>query len=230
MFPKRPFWLVLCLLTVALAVGCSSSEPPAEEEPPPEAAAAPEPDVLQPGDEAEEPIDEDVPDPGYPVVEMQTNLGMLKIELYPDKAPKTVQNFIDYVNDGFYDGTIFHRVVPDFVIQGGGFTPDMNKKETRAPIENEADNGLRNLRGTICMARTNDPHSATSQFFINTKDNPPLDHQAPSLQGWGYAVFGKVTEGLEIVDQIEDVSTTTKDGYRNVPVDAVVIESARLVS
>jgi cyclophilin family peptidyl-prolyl cis-trans isomerase len=172
----------------------------------------------------------DIPAGVNPIVELRTNAGSIKLELYPDQAPKTVDNFLSYVRSGFYDGTIFHRVVPGFVIQGGGFTADMLKKDTQAPIENEADNGVRNLRGTICMARTNDPHSATSQFFINLEDNPPLDFRDRSMQGWGYAVFGKVIEGLDVVDSIEGVATTSVDHYQNVPIDAVVIESARIVS
>ena len=165
----------------------------------------------------------------YPVVEMQTSLGAIRLELYPDKAPITVDNFLDYVRDGFYDGTIFHRVVPGFVIQGGGFTADMTEKDTRAPIENEAHNGLLNSRGTICMARTPDPHSATSQFFINTVDNAALDFRDRTQRGFGYAVFGKVVEGLEVIDAIEKVDTTFVDGYDDVPREPVIIETARII-
>jgi cyclophilin family peptidyl-prolyl cis-trans isomerase len=164
------------------------------------------------------------------LVEMRTSLGTMKIELYPDEAPATVENFRRYVTEGFYDGTIFHRVIRGFMIQGGGFTPDMTEKENRAPIENEAANGLKNVRGTLAMARTGDPHSATSQFFINGKDNAFLDHTEPTMRGFGYAVFGKVVEGLEVLDAIEKVSTTSRNGHDDVPVDPVVIESVRLVN
>jgi len=157
-------------------------------------------------------------------VHMKTSKGTIVLELYPDKAPETVANFVEYARSGFYDGTIFHRVIPGFMIQGGGFEPDMKQKKTRAPIKNEADNGLSNLTGTIAMARTPDPNSATSQFFINVKDNKFLDYTAPTPQGWGYCVFGKVTEGMDVVHAIEQVPTTTKSGHQDVPVDPVVIE------
>lgn len=227
-------WLVACVFLMALATGCGggdTSTERAEEES--EAAApspAPEPAEEAEGESTEGESESDIPTEAHPVVEMRTSLGTITLELYPDKAPKTVDNFLSYVRRGFYDGTIFHRVVPGFVIQGGGFTPDMTKKETEPPIENEADNGLRNLRGTICMARTNDPHSATSQFFINTRDNAPLDFRERSLRGWGYAVFGKIVEGMEVVDEIEGVQTTSRDGYQDVPADPVLIESVRVVS
>ncbi|MEJ2720383.1 MAG: peptidylprolyl isomerase [bacterium] len=161
-----------------------------------------------------------------PEVVLQTSFGNITIELYPDKAPKTVENFLWYVNHKFYDGLIFHRVIPDFMIQGGGFTPDMNKKQPNAPIKNEANNGLSNLRGTIAMARTNDPNSASSQFFINLKDNKGLDFKSETPQGWGYCVFGKVIGGMDIVDEIAKVKTTTKDVYQDVPEVPVVIEKA----
>lgn len=218
------------LLIIALAafavVGCGGgTAPPAEDAP--SAAEPPEPATTEePGDTAEESPDVAV---GYPRVELSTSLGTIRLELYPDKAPITVENFLGYVTEGFFDGTIFHRVVPGFVIQGGGFTSEMVEKDTRPPIENEANNGVRNLRGTICMARTSDPHSATSQFFINTKDNPPLDHRDSSLRGWGYAVFGRVTEGMEVVEAIERVPRGSKNGYDDVPVDPIVIERARLL-
>ena len=136
-------------------------------------------------------------------MEIKTNLGNIELELDAEKAPKTVENFLKYVKTGFYDGTIFHRVISGFMIQGGGFEPNMNQKETLDPIENEADNGLSNLVGTIAMARTNDPHSATAQFFINTADNLFLNHTEKNSRGWGYAVFGKVSSGLEVVKKIE---------------------------
>lgn len=162
-----------------------------------------------------------------PMVNISTSLGDLTIELYPDQAPETVENFLQYTGDGFYDGTIFHRVIPGFVLQGGGFTADMERKPTRDPIQNEADNGLENLRGTLSMARLPDPHSATSQFFVNLVDNPHLDHQGGGQ--WGYAVFGKVVEGMEVIDEIAGVETTTRSGHSDVPAEPVVIEEARRV-
>ncbi len=163
-----------------------------------------------------------------PVVEMKTNKGTIKIELYADKAPKTVENFLKYTEDKHYDGVIFHRVISDFMIQGGGFKPGMTEKETRKSITNEADNGLKNLRGTIAMARTPDPHSASAQFFINVKDNPGLDHKNKTERGWGYCVFGKVVAGMDVVDKIKEVRTGTKGRHGDVPVDDVVIESVRV--
>jgi len=158
-----------------------------------------------------------------PRVVMETTLGTMVIELYPDKAPITVKNFLDYVDSGFYNGTIFHRVIPGFVIQGGGFDAKMNKKQTRAPIKNEADNGLRNLRATLSMARTSDINSATSQFFINLKNNGALDH---GNRGFGYAVFAKVVKGFNVMDKIAGVKTTTRGHYRDVPAEPVVIIKA----
>ena len=146
------------------------------------------------------------------------------MELYPDKAPKTVENFLAYAKEGFFDGTIFHRVIPSFMIQGGGFTPDMQQKPTKSPIAIESDNGLKNEIGTVAMARTMDPNSATAQFFINVKDNDFLNFSAPTTQGYGYAVFGKVVEGMDVVHTIEKVSTGNKGGHADVPVEAVVIE------
>jgi cyclophilin family peptidyl-prolyl cis-trans isomerase len=166
---------------------------------------------------------------GNPVVLMKTSQGDIKIELDKAKAPVTVENFLVYVNDKFYDGTVFHRVIPAFMIQGGGFDKDMNQKKTKAPIKNEAGNGLKNLNGTIAMARTSDPNSATAQFFINTKDNAFLDHRNDTPQGYGYAVFGTVIEGQDVVKKIEQVQTTTKAPHENVPVTPVVIESVRVV-
>ena len=166
---------------------------------------------------------------GNPVVVMKTSLGDVKIELDKAKAPVSVDNFLVYVNDKFYDGTIFHRVIPAFMIQGGGFDKDMNQKKTKAPIKNEAGNGLKNVTGTLAMARTSDPNSATAQFFINTKDNAFLDHKNDTAQGYGYAVFGKVVDGMDVVKKIEQVQTTTRPPYENVPVTPVVIESIRVV-
>ncbi|MBN2808813.1 MAG: peptidylprolyl isomerase [Deltaproteobacteria bacterium] len=159
-----------------------------------------------------------------PRVEMETSIGTMVIELYPEKAPITVKNFLDYIDSGFYNGTIFHRVIPGFVLQGGGFTAEMERKQTHSPIKNEADNGLRNLRATLSMARTSDINSATSQFFINLKNNGNLDH---SDRDFGYAVFAKVVEGLSVIDRMAAVKTTTKDHYRDVPEVPVVIISAR---
>jgi cyclophilin family peptidyl-prolyl cis-trans isomerase len=164
------------------------------------------------------------------MVEMRTSQGTMKIELYPDKAPRTVENFLQYVRAGFYDGTIFHRVIEGFMIQGGGFAPDMTEKETRPPIQNEAANGLKNVRGSIAMARTGDPHSASAQFFINTVDNPFLDFTEESVQGYGYAVFGQVVEGLETLDAIKKVATGSRGGHDDVPTSAVVIESVRVLN
>ncbi len=158
-----------------------------------------------------------------PIVEMDTTKGKILLELNAGKAPKTVKNFLAYVDAGFYDGTIFHRVIPNFMIQGGGFSADMKRKDARAPIDNEADNGLLNERGTIAMARTSNPHSATAQFFINTKNNDFLNHKGKSPQGWGYAVFGRVAEGMDVVAAISGVKTGTRGPFRDVPTDPVVI-------
>lgn len=163
------------------------------------------------------------------MIELNTNKGTIKLELYTDKAPITCENFEQYIRDGHYDGTIFHRVIPNFMIQGGGFESGMSQKPTRDTIENEADNGLSNEVGTIAMARTPDPHSASAQFFINTKHNNFLDFSAPTAQGFGYCVFGKVVEGMNIVESIEKVSTTSRMGHQDVPVEDVIIESARIV-
>ena len=161
-----------------------------------------------------------------PVVELHTNKGLIVVELDNAKAPATAANFKQYVEEKFYDGTIFHRVIPNFMIQGGGMTPDMKEKKTRAAIKNEADNGLPNLKYTIAMARTADPHSATAQFFINTKDNAFLNHKAPSGSAWGYCVFGKVIEGQNVVDAIEQVKTHSAGYHDDVPVEPVIIEKA----
>jgi peptidyl-prolyl cis-trans isomerase B (cyclophilin B) len=159
---------------------------------------------------------------------LETSKGNITIELNEEKAPATVANFIKYVNDGFYDGTIFHRVIPNFMIQGGGFMPGMVQKMTEDPVKNEADNGLSNVRGSIAMARTNDPHSATAQFFINHKDNGFLDHTAPTGQGWGYCVFGMVTDGMDVIDAIAGVATGNQGGHGDVPKDTITIEKATL--
>ncbi|NWG30093.1 MAG: peptidyl-prolyl cis-trans isomerase [Rhodocyclaceae bacterium] len=162
-----------------------------------------------------------------PQVELKTNLGTIVVELAADKAPKTVENFLQYVKDGFYNGTVFHRVIDGFMIQGGGMTPDMKEKPTRAPIANEAKNGLKNVTGSIAMARTRDPHSAAAQFFINVKDNTFLDY--PGQDGWGYAVFGQVVQGMDVVQKIAKVPTGNAGFHQNVPLTPVVIETARIL-
>jgi peptidyl-prolyl cis-trans isomerase B (cyclophilin B) len=168
--------------------------------------------------------------PNNPVVLISTSAGDIKVELYKDKAPATVDNFLAYANDKFYDGTVFHRVIPRFMIQGGGFTPDMKQKPTKAAIKNEAGNGVKNQVGTLAMARTSDINSATAQFFINTKDNDFLDHKDDTMQGYGYAVFGKVIEGSKVLQKIEGVETSSKGMYEDVPVEPVVIKSIRVIS
>jgi len=212
----RSKWM-FAALGLMMTMGCGGGSPPPAEEPAPAEEKSPAPPAP-------------TSTGTNPMVEMRTSLGTMKIELYPDKAPKTAENFLQYVREGFYDGTVFHRVISGFMIQGGGFTPDMSEKETRAPIANEASNGLKNVRGSLAMARTGDPHSASSQFFINTVDNPFLDFTAETVQGYGYAVFGEVVEGLETLDAIKKVSTGSRDGYDDVPVDPVVIESVRILN
>jgi len=165
-----------------------------------------------------------------PVVEIVTNVGSIRAELYADKAPKSVENFLQYTKDRFYDGTIFHRVMPGFMVQGGGFTSDMEQKKTRDPIQNEAQNGIKNTTGTLAMARTPNPHSATAQFFINVADNEFLNFTSPTQQGYGYAVFGKVTQGMDVVNKIVAVPTGNRGGHQNVPVKPVVIQSVRIVT
>ena len=162
-------------------------------------------------------------------VRLETTHGAIVLSLDAEKAPQTVENFVQYVRDGFYDGTLFHRVIDGFMVQGGGFAAGMQQKSARAPIANEADNGLRNQRGTITMARTPDPHSATAQFFINVADNAFLDFKAKTDAGWGYCVFGRVTEGMDVVDRIKGVATTSRAGHRDVPAEDVVIDRASVV-
>ena len=164
-----------------------------------------------------------------PRVRLTTNLGVIELELDARRAPATVANFLSYVDSGFYNGTIFHRVIPGFMVQGGGFLPGMREKPTTGPIRNEADNGLHNLAGTIAMARTPDPHSASAQFFINTVDNAFLDHRGKTPEGWGYAVFGKVAKGMDVVTKIEAVTTGRAGMHENVPVKDVVITRAAVV-
>ena len=163
------------------------------------------------------------------MIKLHTNHGVITLNLFADKAPQTVANFEQYVKDGHYDNTVFHRVISNFMVQGGGFEPGMKEKTTRASVKNEADNGLSNKKGTVAMARTMEPHSASAQFFINIADNTFLDHSAPTTQGWGYAVFGEVVEGLDVVEKIKAVATTMKSGHQDVPVDDVIIERAEIV-
>ena len=160
------------------------------------------------------------------MITLETNYGPIKLKLHEDKAPKTVKNFIEYVEDGFFDNTVFHRVINNFMIQGGGFTPEMKQKECKAPVENEANNGLENKTGTIAMARTQDPHSATAQFFINVNDNDFLNFKHESVQGWGYCVFGEVVEGMDVVNKIKDVQTGNQGYHQDVPVESVIITKA----
>jgi peptidyl-prolyl cis-trans isomerase B (cyclophilin B) len=165
-----------------------------------------------------------------PVVELDTNMGAIVIELNEEKAPKTVENFLNYVKSGHYDGTIFHRIIDGFMIQGGGMDAEMNEKATNAPVENEADNGLKNDKGTIAMARTQDPHSATSQFFVNVKDNDFLNHSGKNMQGWGYTVFGKVTSGMDVIEKMRGVPTGRFGMHADVPKEPVVINSATIIT
>ena len=162
-------------------------------------------------------------------VKLSTNHGDIVLQLDAEKAPKTVENFVQYVKEGHFDNTVFHRVIKGFMIQGGGFEPGMSQKKTRASIQNEADNGLKNKKYSIAMARTMEPHSASAQFFINSSDNDFLNHSGKNVQGWGYAVFGEVIEGREIVDAIEKVATGSKAGHQDVPKDDVIIEKAEIV-
>ncbi|HEK0907021.1 TPA: peptidyl-prolyl cis-trans isomerase [Pseudomonas putida] len=162
-------------------------------------------------------------------VKLSTNHGDIVLQLNAEKAPQTVENFVQYVKDGHFDGTVFHRVIKGFMIQGGGFEAGMKQKPTRSPIQNEADNGLKNTKYSIAMARTMEPHSASAQFFINASDNDFLNHSGKNVQGWGYAVFGEVTEGREVVDAIEKVTTGSKAGHQDVPKDDVIIEKAEII-
>jgi len=163
------------------------------------------------------------------MVIIHTTFGDIKLALDAEKAPKTVANFLSYAGDGYYDGTIFHRVIDNFMIQGGGFDTDMQQQACGDPVDNEADNGLKNDFGTVAMARTTDPHSATAQFFINVKDNDFLNHSGKSMQGWGYTVFGKVIEGSEVLDKIRAVATGSSNGHQDVPVDPIIIETVQIV-
>ncbi|EMJ4697439.1 TPA: peptidyl-prolyl cis-trans isomerase [Pseudomonas aeruginosa] len=163
------------------------------------------------------------------MIKLHTNHGVITLKLDEEKAPETAANFKEYVKSGHYDNTVFHRVINNFMIQGGGFEPGMKQKPTRAPIKNEANNGLTNKVGSIAMARTMDPHSASAQFFINVADNDSLNHTAPTTQGWGYAVFGEVVEGMDVVNKIKGVATTMRSGHQDVPAEDVIIEKAEIV-
>ena len=163
------------------------------------------------------------------MIKLHTNYGDITLELDREKAPVTVQNFIDYVNSGHYDNTVFHRVIDGFMIQGGGFEPGMIQKKTRAPITNEAGNGLKNDQYTVAMARTSDPHSATGQFFINVKDNDFLNYKSSTAEGYGYCVFGRVVEGMDVVDKIKKVKTGTRSGHQDVPMENVILEKAEVI-
>ncbi|CDF83327.1 peptidylprolyl isomerase [Pseudomonas sp. QL9] len=163
------------------------------------------------------------------MIKLHTNHGVITLELFEDKAPETAANFKEYVKSGHYDNTVFHRVINNFMIQGGGFEPGMKQKSTRAPIKNEANNGVANKIGTVAMARTMEPHSASAQFFINVADNDFLNHSAPTVQGWGYCVFGQVVDGMDVVNKIKAVPTTMRAGHQDVPSDDVIIEKAEIV-
>ncbi len=221
--PRRLFLLTSCALALTL-FGCGPSERaavPTDSAPAAGNAPAGEHGSTSGGGEGTQ-VDMSKP---VPVV-METSKGTIELELYPDKAPVTVENFVGYVKKGHYDGTIFHRVIDGFMIQGGGFTPGMEEKPTGEGIKNEAQNGLKNERGTIAMARTSDPNSATAQFYINVADNASLDY--PGSDGFGYAVFGKVTEGMDVVEAIKTVPTTMKEGHADVPVEPVTIKSVKI--
>ena len=203
--------LTYLLLVLLLAPGLGACSDQGQSAPMPQSASAP-------------------PSADTPRVLMQTSMGEIVIELYPQKAPKTVANFLQYVDEGFYNGTIFHRVIDGFMIQGGGFTPELEKKQTRAPIMNEADNGLRNTIGTIAMARTGDPHSATAQFYINVANNSSLDFREKTPRAWGYAVFGRVIKGMEVVKAIKGVPTGSRGMYGDVPTTNIIIQKVSLLS
>lgn len=217
----RCAFIILWLSAGMVLSGCRQQADNAAESAPPKGRSD---EKVVPAPAAVESSEPDESD-SSPRVVMETSLGRVVMELYPAKAGRTVENFLDYVDAKFYDGTVFHRVIPTFMIQGGGFEPGMKKKPTRPPITNEAKNGLANLRGTVAMARTSAPHSATSQFFINVQDNRLLDY--PSSDGWGYCVFGQVVEGMDVVDKIRNVPTVSASGRQAVPAADVVILSVR---
>lgn len=209
---RIPATIFLCALSLALpAQAAEKSKKPAE--PPAKTQPAEKPKVSDTS----------------PSVKFETSLGEIVVKLNPEKAPVTVENFLTYVKEGHYNGTIFHRVIPGFMAQGGGFDEGMRQKSTHAPIKIEADNGLKNTRGTIAMARTSDPNSATAQFFINYKDNDFLNYRAPNVQGWGYAVFGEVTSGMDVVDKMATIPTGNQGPMGDVPKTAIVIQKATVV-
>ena len=219
-------FLIALFSFLFLITGCNATEPTKAEE------ATKTDTVETTAVKTEQPTDKK--DSGEkmsnPQIKLETSKGTMMIELDAEKAPNSAANFVAYVKDGFYDGVIFHRVIPNFMVQGGGMNPDMSEKSNKnAPIKNEANNGLKNDRGTLAMARTNDPHSASSQFFINLKDNDFLNHTSESPQGWGYAVFGKVTDGLDTIDEIAKVQTGNVGGHGDVPLEAVTIIKASVI-
>lgn len=202
------------------AEGAGNALPDTRQQPPGRGRGA----VQAPPLQAPEPV----PAPGNPIAVISTSLGDMTVELFKDRAPVSVENFVQYASEGFYDGTVFHRVMPKFMIQGGGLTPSLAEKPTRPPIQNEATNGLRNVRGTIAMARKQALRSATSQFYINVADNRMLDHTGYSPDEFGYAVFGRVLSGMEVADRISNLPTTTRESMENVPAEPVVITSVRV--
>jgi len=207
----------------------AKAEPAKDEPAKPAEPAGTEPAKAEPA-KAEPAKEEPAAANNKPVVEITTSMGVITAELYRDKAPKTVANFLQYVKSGHFKGTIFHRVINNFMIQGGGFDAKYNKKETLPAIQNEADNGLKNLQGTLAMARTPDPHSASAQFFINVNDNEFLNHKNKNLQGWGYCVFGKVTKGMKVVDQIKGVPTGSKGPFaKDAPLQEVIIKDVKVL-
>jgi len=220
--PSVPVPAIAAVLCALVAAACASPSPTAPASPLPRESPAPSAAPTTDTERSDDPMTR-------PRVRLTTSKGAIVLELDREKAPETTENFLEYVRSGFFDGTIFHRVIPGFMIQGGGFTPDMSQKPTRAPIQNEADSGLENERGTVAMARTNDPHSATAQFFVNLKDNDFLDHTGKNARGWGYAVFGEVVEGMDVVDAIAAVPTGQRGGHGDVPLEPVVIESAEIL-
>lgn len=242
MFSKRSIcFSILCISLSAVVLLCSGCRKTGNDQKPTEKGEITkndEPLEIEPNvteteieeqeTELEEPETRDTAKVENPVVLMETSMGGIKIELFKEEAPITVKNFMDYVNEKFYDGTIFHRVIPNFVIQGGGFTEDMTKKTTHPPIKNEAGNGISNTRGTVAMARTPYINSATSQFFINLRDNTALDHRDESSGGYGYCVFGKLIDGMDVVDSISRVPRERRGGHENVPVKPVIIKSVRI--
>ena len=234
----RAFYAAIFLCAGVLALsGCTNKNKTAPEPAKSSGEVTPaEPAPTEPApEETKEEEAKEVPQPAAadakkPVVEFKTSMGTIKMELYPDKAPKTVANFLEYVKSGHYQGTIFHRVIDGFMVQGGGFTPKFEKKETPKNVENEAANGLKNLTGTVAMARTPDPHSAAAQFFINVADNEFLNHKEKTMRGWGYCVFGKVTEGMDVVNKIKDLPTGSKGPFpKDVPQTDVLIQDAKVL-